>query len=119
MNEDKDLPIDPIKMCEEKYPETTREFKKILKEQYEVFCRKQLNYGPDNISVGTRLVTPEEIKLSQTGLWFRMNDKIQRLKQLVLLGHQDTVGEAVEDTYQDLSVYNIIAQIVIRGKWAK
>jgi hypothetical protein len=25
----------------------------------------------------------------------------------------------VEDTYQDLSVYNIIAQIVIRGKWAK
>jgi hypothetical protein len=29
------------------------------------------------------------------------------------------VGEAIEDTYQDLSVYNIIAQIVIRGKWAK
>ena len=75
--------------------------------------------GPDNISVGTRLETPEEVKLSQTGLWFRMNDKIQRLKQLVLLGKEDTVGEAVEDTYQDLSVYNIIAQIVIRGKWAK
>jgi hypothetical protein len=54
MSEDKELPIDPIKFCEEKYPETTREFKKILKEQYEVFCRKQMNYGPDNISVGTR-----------------------------------------------------------------
>jgi hypothetical protein len=76
--------VNPIKLCEEKYPETTAEFKKILKEQYEIFCRKQLNYGPDNISVGTRLETPEEIKLSQTGLWFRMNDKIQRLKQLVL-----------------------------------
>jgi hypothetical protein len=109
----------PIKLCEEKYPETTKEFKKILNEQYEIFCRKQLNYGPDNISVGTRLENPEEIKLSQTGLWFRMNDKIQRLKQLVLLGKEDTVGESVEDTYQDLSVYNIIAQIVIRGKWAK
>jgi hypothetical protein len=119
MSEDKELTVDPIKMCEEKYPETTKEFKRILKEQYEVFCRKQLNYGPDNISVGTRLETAEEIKLSQTGLWFRMNDKIQRLKQLVLLGKPDTVGEAVEDTYQDLSVYNIIAQIVIRGKWAK
>lgn len=109
----------PVEQCEEKYPETTREFKKILKEQYEIFCRKQLNYGPDNISVGTRLETPEEIKLSQTGLWFRMSDKIQRLKQLVLLGNDDTVGETVEDTYQDLSVYNIIAQIVVRGKWAK
>jgi hypothetical protein len=48
-----------------------------------------------------------------------MNDKIQRLKQLVLLGKPDTVGEAVEDTYQDLSVYNIIAQIVLKGKWGK
>lgn len=119
MSEVKEQPIDAVKLCEEKYPETTKEFKKILKEQYEIFCRKQLNYGPDNISVGTRLETAEEVKLSQTGLWFRMNDKIQRLKQLVLLGKPDTVGEAVEDTYQDLSVYNIIAQIVIRGKWAK
>lgn len=108
-----------IKQCEEMYPETTAEFKKILKEMYDTFCRKQLNYGPDNISVGTRLSTPEEVKLSQTGLWFRMNDKIQRLKQLVLLSRQDTVGESVEDTYQDLSVYNVIALIVVRGKWAK
>ena len=47
MSEDKEQQIDPIKFCEEKYPETTREFKKILKEQYEIFCRKQMNYGPD------------------------------------------------------------------------
>jgi hypothetical protein len=111
--------ISATKQCEELYPETTAEFKKILKEQYDLFCRKQLNYGPDNISVGTKLITPEEIKLSQTGLWFRMNDKIQRLKQLVLLNKEDHVGESVQDTYSDLSVYGIIAQIVIRGKWAK
>ena len=111
--------ISATKQCEELYPETTAEFKKILKEQYDLFCRKQLNYGPDNISVGTKLITPEEIKLAQTGLWFRMNDKIQRLKQLVLLNKEDHVGESVQDTYSDLSVYGIIAQIVIRGKWAK
>jgi len=29
------------------------------------------------------------------------------------------VGESVQDTYQDLSVYGVIAQIVQRGKWAK
>jgi len=119
MSSEKNQPIPAVKMCEEKYPETTAEFKKILREQYELFCKKQMNYGPDNISVGTRLETPEEVKLSQTGLWFRMNDKIQRLKQLVLLGKEDTVGESVQDTYSDLSVYGIICQIVVRGKWGK
>ena len=109
----------PVKQCEDLYPETTAEFKKILNEQYVLFCKKQLNYGPDNISVGTRCEKPEEIKLSLSGLWFRMNDKIQRLKQLVLLGQDDTVGESIQDSYQDLSVYGIIAQIVSRGKWGK
>lgn len=109
----------PVKQCEELYPETTAEFKKILNEQYTLFCKKQLNYGPDNISVGTRCEKPEEVKLSLTGLWFRMNDKINRLKQLVLLGQEDAVGESVQDSYQDLSVYGIIAQIVSRGKWGK
>ena len=97
----------------------TKEFKKIMREQYDLFCRKQLNYGPDNISVGTRCETHEEQHLSLTGLWFRMNDKINRLKQLVLLKHADTVGESIQDSYQDLSVYGIIAQIVARGKWGK
>jgi hypothetical protein len=111
--------VDAVKFCEERYPETTKEFKKILRDQYELFCKKQMNYGPDNISVGSRLETPEEIKLSQTGLWFRMNDKIQRLKQLVLLNREDAVGESVIDTYADLSIYGIISQIVSKGKWGK
>ena len=37
-----------------------------------------------NISVGTQLQTEEEIQLSLTGLWFRMNDKIQRLKTMLM-----------------------------------
>jgi hypothetical protein len=105
--------------CEKLYPEMTREFKKILNEQYDLFCRKQLNYGSSNIAVGTQLQTEEEIKLSLTGIFFRMNDKIQRIKQLVVLEKQDMVGEAVDDTFQDLSVYGIIAQIVKRRKWGK
>ena len=109
----------PIKECETKFPEMTKEFKKILNEQYDLFCRKQLNYGPENISVGTKLETPEEVKLSLTGLWFRMNDKINRLKQLVLLSKPDQVGESILDSYSDLSVYGVIAQIVARGKWGK
>ena len=119
MSEEKPQVNPVIKEIEEKYPEMTKEFKKIMRDQYETFCKKQSNYGPDNIALGKDLSKEEDRKLSQMGLWFRMNDKIQRLKQLVLLGKEDTVGEAIEDTYQDLSVYNIIAQIVIRGKWAK
>jgi len=108
-----------VEYCERLYPNSTNEFKKIQQEMYETFCKKQRNYGPDNISVGSNLETDNEIKISLTGLWFRMNDKIQRLKQLVVLGQPDEVGENIQDTYEDLSVYGIIAQIVQRKKWGK
>jgi len=108
-----------VEYCEETYPHTCAEFKKIQAEMYETFCKKQRNYGPGNISVGTTLESKEDVKLSLTGLWFRINDKVQRLKQLVVLGQPDEVGESIQDTYEDLSVYGIIAQIVQRGKWSK
>ena len=106
-----------VKWCEEKYPELTAEYKKIMMEQYVLFCKKHRNYGTSNINVGTQLETDADIKLSLTGLWFRINDKINRLKNLVVLGEPDTVGESVEDTLKDLSVYGIIGQIVQQGKF--
>lgn len=108
-----------IKEMEEKYPQMTSEFKKITEEMYLVFCKKQKNYGPHNISLGTDLKSSEDRKLSLTGLFFRMNDKIQRIKQLIVLNQEDVVGEPVSDTFQDLSVYGIISQIIFRGKWGK
>lgn len=108
-----------VEYCERMYPQTTEEFKVILDEMYVTFCKKQRNYGPGNISVGTSLETKDDVKLSLTGLWFRINDKVQRLKQLVVLGQPDEVGESIQDTYEDLSVYGVIAQLVQRGKWAK
>lgn len=110
---------DVVQRMEKEWPEMTDEFKRIMFTQYELFCKKQANYGPDNISVGSNLETKSDINISLTGLWFRMNDKIQRLKQMVVQGKKDEVGEAIEDSYQDLSVYGIIAQIVSNGKWAK
>ena len=108
-----------VAYCEKEYPETCKEFKRIMAEQYVLFCKKQKNYGPGNISVGTDCRTDSDVKLSLTGLWFRINDKIQRLKQLIILGHKDNVGESELDTFQDLSVYGIIAQIVSSKKWGK
>ena len=109
-----------VEQMEKEWPEMTQEFKRLQKEQYELFCRKQHDYGPGNISVGTQLQTPEEVKLSLTGLWFRMNDKLQRLKTLLLSGRQNAVeGEPLEDAYLDVSNYGIMATIVGRGKWGK
>ena len=106
-----------VEWCEQKYPELTQEYKKIMMEQYVMFCKKHRNYGTGNINVGTNLETNNDIKLALTGLWFRLNDKIQRLKQLVVLGEPDTVGESSLDTFQDLSIYGIIAQIVKQKKF--
>ena len=106
-----------VEWCEKKYTELTDEYKKIMMEQYIIFCKKHRNYGTGNVNVGTNLETDADVKLSLTGLWFRINDKIQRLKQLVVLGEPDTVGESINDTFQDLSVYGIIAQIVQQKKF--
>lgn len=108
-----------IEEFEKTYPETAKEFKKIQQQQYEIFCAKQLNYGPTNISVGTKLETDDEVRLSLMGLWFRKNDKIQRLKQLVVLNKKDLVGEDIQDTYMDLSVYGIISMLVSKKIWGK
>ena len=105
--------------CERLYPEMMERFKEIQKEQYKLFASKQRNYGTGNISVGTSLQTEEDVKLSLTGLFFRLNDKIQRIKQLVVFGQPDEVGESITDTYQDLSIYGIIAQLVKEQVWGK
>ena len=109
-----------IEQMEREWPEMTQEFKKIQQEQYELFLHKQHDYGPGNISVGSQLKTEEEVKLSLTGLWFRMNDKIQRLKNLLMSGRENAVeGEPLEDAYLDVSNYGIMATIVSRSKWGK
>ena len=109
---------DAVKFVEDKYPETTKEFRRLQHEQYRVFCEKQMDYGPGNISVGTNLETDEEVKMSLTGLWFRMNDKIQRMKTL-LIGSQEANNEPLEDSFLDVSNYGIMSTIVSNKKWGK
>ncbi len=111
---------DIVTMMEQEWPQMTAEFRRLQREQYELFLHKQHDYGPGNISVGTQLQTPEEIQLSLTGLWFRMNDKIQRLKNLLMSGRDNAVeNEPMEDAFLDVSNYGIMATIVKNGKWGK
>src|SRR6056300_1326564 len=111
---------DVVSYMENKYPEMTQEFRTIQKEQYELFLRKQHDYGPQNVAVGSLLKTKEDIKLSLLGLWFRINDKVERIKTLLMRGGDSAVeGEPVTDSFSDVSNYGVMAQVVARGKWAK
>lgn len=112
------MPDKSIKLLKEKHPIIAEAFEQIMSEQYELFASKMLDYGKGNIAVGTDLQTAEETKLALTGIFFRMNDKVQRIKNLVALSETAQVtSESVEDTYKDLSIYGVIAQIVARDKW--
>ena len=110
---------DAISYIEQEYPETAKEFQKIQYEQWSTFCKKQMDYGPSNISMGTALKTKEDRRLSLIGLIVRINDKIQRLMNLVVKHNRDAQNEPVMDAFKDLSVYGIIAQIVDNEKWGK
>ena len=103
---------------EQKYPELAYEFQQIQKEQYELFASKMMDYGLLNISLGSTLEKEEDIKLSITGIWLRCNDKINRLKNMIQRNGRNYVkGEAMIDSFIDISNYGIIAQLVLRGKW--
>ena len=119
---EKDLTIQKhpiVEQMEKEWPEMTNEFKRLQREQYELFCRKKHDYGPGNISVGTQLLTEDEIKLSLTGLWFRVNDKVQRIKNLLMGNRESAVDEPLEDAFLDMSNYGIMATIVKNRKWGK
>ena len=108
-----------IKYIEEHYPETAKEFQRLQYEQWELFCKKQMDYGPSNISMGTSLVDDDEKRLSLVGLIVRINDKIQRLINLVVRNNREAQNEPTIDAFKDLACYGIIAQIVKNGKWGK
>tara|TARA_Y100001938_G_C8029518_1_gene399846 strand:+ start:243 stop:623 length:381 start_codon:yes stop_codon:yes gene_type:complete len=112
--------VDVIEYMEAKYPKMTSEFKKIQREQYELFLHKQHDYGPQNIAVGTALVNDDDKRLSLMGIWFRINDKVERIKTLIMRGDDGSLeDEGLVDSYSDISNYGVMAQVVASGKWAK
>jgi len=110
---------DAIKYIEQTYPETAKEFQRLQYEQWELFCKKQMDYGPSNIAMGTSLNTDDEKRLSLVGLIVRINDKVQRLINLVVKNNREAQNEPTIDAFKDLACYGIIAQIVKNGKWGK
>ncbi len=78
-----------------------------------------MDYGPSNIAMGSSLKTDDEKRLSLVGLIVRVNDKVQRLLNLMVKNNREAQNEPTVDAFKDLACYGIIAQIVQNGKWGK
>lgn len=109
-----------IKDFKTNYPILSEEFEKVQQEQYELFARKMLDYGIENIALGSSLEDPHDVQLSITGIWLRINDKINRLRNLLKRNGKNYVsGETMIDSFIDISNYGLIAMLVMRDKWKK
>lgn len=105
-------------ILKEEYPTIYAGYMAIVEEQLELFSKKHLDYGMSNIAAGTSLGNEEERQFALTGLWYRMSDKINRWKNLIISGRK-VQNETLTDTFQDLCNYAIIAQLVKRNLWRK
>jgi hypothetical protein len=105
---------------EKTYPTLAESFLEIQNEQYVLFAKKMMDYGLGNIALGTSLEESEDIQLSLTGVWLRVNDKINRLKNMLKRNGKNYVdGETMMDSFVDIANYGIIAMLVMKGKWKK
>lgn len=68
--------------------------------------KKQLDYGPRNIS-----------DFGTTGVIIRMNDKMQRLKNLAGKKRRKARNESVCDSFMDVGNYGIIGQMTEAEDW--
>jgi len=74
-----------------------------------LFDEKQRDYGPGNIAA-----------FGEIGVLVRANDKVARLINLLWTrpSHdEEPTNESIKDSWQDLSVYGVIARLVRKGKW--
>ena len=109
-----------ITIFEEEYPDLANEFQNIQDEMYEMFARKHMDYGLNNIALGGDIVNnSDDKKFSLTGLAIRLTDKISRLRNLMVNGKNYVKGESMEDTFIDVANYGIIGLLVGRDKWKK
>ena len=109
-----------IRDFEKTYPSLAIAYQDVLKEQYELFAQKMLDYGLGNITLGSNLEEDDDIQLSLTGIWLRCNDKINRLKNMLKRkGRNYVKDEPMIDSFIDIANYGIIAMLVMKGKWKK
>lgn len=90
-------------------PDDLREFTNhvhaLAEEEVNLLVAKQRDYGPHNMS-----------SMGEAGLLVRMNDKMERLKNLCMSDAPPT-QEAIDDTLMDIANYARIWRMGRRGLW--
>ena len=86
------------------FTDAAKEAFHICCENIQLMDKKQQDYGSNNISA-----------FGEFGVLVRMNDKIERLKNLNKMPNPK--NESVEDSYMDLCNYAIIAMMIRRNIW--
>ena len=89
----------------QEFIDTVRE---LLDEAGNLLLRKQMDYGPTNISKASGGPI--------NGLRVRMHDKIARINNLIDKG-VDPQNESLRDSFIDLLNYSAIAIMVLENKW--
>ncbi len=84
-----------------------KEFLRVAMANALLMDRKQIDYGPHNIA-----------DFGTTGVVMRLNDKIQRVKNLHKGGRRRKAqNESLMDSFRDISNYGIIAMMLELDRW--
>jgi hypothetical protein len=84
-------------------------FQSLQSECFDLFQKKQLDYGPGNISDGWNGFGP-------ASLLIRMNDKMQRMIHLNKTGANPN-NESLVDSLNDIANYAMIMRLCLSGQW--
>ena len=115
---------DTIRKMETQYPECTNELLNNFERAYQLWCKKQDDYGDGNIKLGLDISSSSNKALSQLGVVIRMNDKVQRLlnihkKNMFHNEDMSVSDESIEDTCIDLMNYANMLLVLSKDKWGK
>jgi len=104
------ITVDVMNLCESMNIKTSagKTFVRFALANALLMERKQLDYGPKNMSA-----------FGSFGAVVRMSDKIERLKHLYTIKgrKKKTINESIIDTFRDSSNYGIIASMLELGQW--
>lgn len=81
-------------------------FKRIADELLATFIQKHKDYGKGNI-----------LNIKELGIAFRLAEKIERLKNLLMNPAQAPQNESIADNIKDIAVYAIIMEMFRRGEF--
>ena len=115
--------MEVIKKIEEMYPQCTDALMNNFDRAYDLWTKKQNDYGDSNIRLGLDLSSTSERsqnnRLAQQGVEIRMNDKISRLINLYKKDLESAVDESIEDTALDIMNYANMLMVLRANKWGK